>query len=378
MSKRKIKVCVITAARSEYGLLKWIMKDIEAAEHLQLQVVVTGGHLLASQGHTVDVIKADGFEIDRCVDPQLETGTECDIAMSNGRMAVGFAEVFRELQPDYIMVLGDRYELLPICSTAFVMRIPIIHISGGDVTEGAIDDGIRNAVTMLADYHFPATEESADNIIRMRGAGDRVWAVGEPGLDAFFKEEQMSRHELADNLRIDEDKKWVLMTYHPETRQTLEHNLRTVKSILDELLKLAGYTIVATYANSDFGGREINELLEEYAKKSDGAIRVIPSLGQKRYLSFMREASFVIGNSSSGILEAPFLKKPVVNIGDRQKGRYQCENILQCSSHKAEIEAAIKAVTSGAEREIRDCCYWGDGHSGERIVRIIQEEILHE
>lgn len=373
MSNGKKKICVVTAARSEYGLLKWIMKDIEAADSLQLQVVVTGGHLLVSQGHTVDAIVNDGFRIDQCIDAELNADSECDIAMSNGRMAVGFAEAFRDLKPDFIMVLGDRYELLPICSTAFVMRIPIIHISGGDVTEGAIDDGIRNAITMLADYHFPATEDAARNIIRMRGSADRVWTVGEPGLDAFFREPQMSRQELSDNLGLDMYSHWVLMTYHPETRRSLNHNIETVKIILEILSKLDGYQVVATYANSDFGGKEINELIEGYAREHGKGMVVVPSLGHKRYLSFMREVEFVVGNSSSGIIEAPFLEKSVVNVGDRQKGRYQCGNVVQCDATEKDIEEAISTALARKSSGIGDRFYWGDGHTSEKIVKIIEE-----
>ena len=216
------KICFVTAARSEYGLLKWLMHDIDADSAFQLQLIVTGGHLLKEQGHTIDAIIADGFKIDAVVDANLDTSSTEKIASSMGRMAEKFAPVFSELKPDLLFVLGDRYELLPICNTAFVMRIPIAHLSGGDVTEGAIDDGVRNTVTMLADYHFPGPIDSAKNIERMRGNSKNIWAVGEPGLDAFNRIELMSRNQLADNLGLDVNKKWCLMTYHSETRESLE------------------------------------------------------------------------------------------------------------------------------------------------------------
>src|SRR5574344_2348781 len=198
------KICFVTAARSEYGLLKWIMKDIAADKDFQLQLIVTGGHLLQSQGHTIDTIISDGFNIDATVNANLDVSSTAKIAASMGRMAELFAPVFEKLTPDLLFVLGDRYELLPICNTAFVMRIPIAHISGGDVTEGAIDDGIRNAVTMLSTYHFPGTTDSARNIERMRNSNKNIWAVGEPGLDAFNRIKMMSRKELAENLNLDE------------------------------------------------------------------------------------------------------------------------------------------------------------------------------
>ena len=175
----KKKICFVTAARSEYGLLKWLMTDIGKSDYFKLQMIITGAHLLWEQGHTIDQIIEDGFQADAVIDVQLDTSSQEAIASSMGRMAEMFAPALRRLEPDYLLVLGDRYELLPICNTAFVMRIPIIHLSGGDVTAGAIDDGIRNTVTMLAEYHFPGTKDSAENIVRMRGSDRNIWAVGD-------------------------------------------------------------------------------------------------------------------------------------------------------------------------------------------------------
>lgn len=184
----KKKICFVTAARSEYGTLKWLMSDIKSCPEFEMQLIVTGGHLLMEQGHTIDQIIEDGFTPSYVVDVSLNLSSVVSIAEAMGQMGEGFAKAFDELNPDYVVVLGDRYELLSICNTAFVMGIPIIHLSGGDVTEGAIDDGIRNAITMLAEYHFPGTSESANNIIRMRGSSKNVWSVGEPGLDSFNRE----------------------------------------------------------------------------------------------------------------------------------------------------------------------------------------------
>lgn len=367
------KICFITAARSEYGLLKWLMKEVDATDDIKLQIVVTGGHLLKEQGYTVEQIIKDGFSIDAMVDAKLETTTQEGIAASMGRMAEGMAHVFAELKPDYIVVLGDRYELLPICNTAFVMDIPIIHFSGGDVTVGAIDDGIRNAVTMLASYHFPGTKDSAANICRMRGEDKNIWPVGEPGLDAFYKEKLMSREALAASLGLNADTKWVLMTYHAETRASLQENLQTTKSIVHNLMAKDGLSTIATYSNADFGGKELNNYLEENA--ISGKLTVIPSLGTKRYLSLMRQVEFVIGNSSSGIIEAPSLKKTVVNIGNRQKGRHLCNNIIQCTAEDSAIAKAINKAMN-YQYDDSDSNYWGDGHTTERIMWILREKIL--
>ena len=369
------KICFVTAARSEYGLLKWLMHDINADPNFQLQLIVTGGHLLKEQGHTIDAIIADGFKIDATVDANLDTSSTETIASSMGRMAEKFAPVFAELKPDLLFVLGDRYELLPICNTAFVMRIPIAHLSGGDVTEGAIDDGVRNTVTMLADYHFPGTSDAAKNIERMRGCKNNIWAVGEPGLDAFKKLELLTRKQLADNLEIDPNKKWCLMTYHSETKESLEYNLSAVQSCIECLSKYNDLQIVMTYANADFGGEQINQTLESIAKKYPLQFKAVPSLGQLRYLSFMKQAVLVVGNSSSGIVEAPYLGVPVINIGERQKGRYQCKNIIQCKNSKESIADAIEDAFN-KPIDSSDSMFWGNGETSTNILRILHESIF--
>ena len=368
------KICFVTAARSEYGLLKWIMQEVKGCQEFEFQLVVTGGHLSAAQGHTIDQIIEDGFDVTEIVDETIDNSSTEGVADTMGRLAQGFARVFSKIKPDYIVVLGDRYELLPICNTAFVMRIPIIHFSGGDVTEGAIDDGIRNAVTMLADYHFPGTEEAAQNIIRMRGTSKNVWNVGEPGLDSFFRERVWSRAELAQNLGLNENSKWVLMTYHAETRRSLRHNLEAVQACIEALTAENDVQTVVTYANADYGGDSINEYIEMVGKSYPNKIRVIPSLGQARYLSFMQQVSFVVGNSSSGIVEAPFLNIPVINIGNRQKGRHLCPNILQCDAGRQAVFNAVKDVQH-LDRSCQeaDLQYWGDGNTCEKVLAIMKE-----
>ena len=368
------KICFVTATRAEYGLLRWLMKEVESSPEYELQLVVTGAHLLEEQGHTIDSIIADGFNITETADVRPDTSSTEAIADSMGRMAQVFSHVFARLSPDYVAVLGDRYELLPIVNTAFVMRIPIIHLSGGDVTEGAIDDGIRNALTMLADLHFPGTRDSAENIIRMRGSDKKVWAVGEPGLDSFYREPLMSRAELAAELGLDNSSKWGLFTYHAETRKSLEHNLNAVKTCLSLLAETDGIQTVATYSNADYGGKVINEYLEKVSAGFPRKIKVVPSLGNRRYLSYMKQAGFVMGNSSSGIIEAPFLGIPVINIGDRQKGRHRCSNIIQAEADENSIKAGfVKALNAGNTGKDN---YWGDGHTAEKIMEILKREIL--
>ena len=367
------KLCFITATRAEYGLLKWIMKDVEVCDKFCLQIIVTGAHLLLDQGHTIDTIKEDGFSISDIVDITLDSTSMESIADSMGKMAQAFSHSFAKLSPDYIIILGDRYELLPIANTAFVMRIPIIHISGGDVTEGAIDDGIRNAITMLADYHFPGTKESANNIIRMRGTDKNVWTVGEPGLDSFYRERLYSRKELGNILHLDLNKKWVLFTFHPETKESLNYNLSTVEICLDLLLSFDTFQVIATYSNTDFGGKQINDCLETVASLNPNKFILIPSLGNKKYLSLMKQVAFVIGNSSSGIVETPSLGVPTINIGNRQKGRHQCKNIYQSDASKGSLSKIINYVTQIQDKQVDN--YWGDGHTSERIISILSKEL---
>lgn len=368
------KLCFFTSARSEYGLIKWLMKDVDGSSDFELQLVVTGAHLLKEQGYTIDNIRQDGFEISAVVDSGLNTGSPADIAASMGRMAERIAPILSELSPDYIVVLGDRYELLPICNTAYVMRIPIIHISGGDVTKGAIDDGIRNAVTMISEYHFPGTKESADNIIRMRGSEENVWSVGEPGLDSFNRESLMTREDVAESLKLDTNSKWVLMTYHAETKKSNEYNIEAVRACCRALNDLSGFQTVITYANADLCGDKINEYVRSYALASSDRVIVIPSLGNRRYLSLMKNVEFVIGNSSSGIIEAPFLGKHVINVGDRQKGRHLCSNIVQSKTDYASIRKAIEYVMKN-DVDTSDTDYWGDGHTSSRILKVLKQAL---
>lgn len=368
------KICFITSTRAEYGALKWLMKGIDILQDFQSQLIVTGAHLMLEQGNTINEIIMDGFIPDRRVDACIDTKTKQSIAASMGRLGEKISIALAELTPDFVVVIGDRYELLPICSSAFVMQIPLIHISGGDVTEGAIDDGIRNAITMLATYHFPSTADSERNIIRMRGSNCNVWSVGVPELDAVNHEKLMTREDLARDIDLDIYKDWVLMTYHAETVEEMKHNIDTLNNIFCALKSFKGFQIVATYSNADFGGTFLNKILQEEAKANPNSIKVIPSLGHKRYLSFIRQAKFVIGNSSSGITQTPMLRIPAVNIGIRQKGRYQCSNVIQCGYEYMDIRRSIeKAMRMNSFGN--DLDYWGDGHASEKILKILSEKI---
>lgn len=359
------KVCIVTAARSEYGLLKWIIDGVYQDPELELQLVVTGAHLSEDHGLTYRFIEEDGYPITAKVDMQLSSDDKASIVRSIGKCSEGFADVFAQLNPDVVVVLGDRYELLPIVSAALVMGIPVAHLSGGDVTEGAIDNEVRNAVSMMSAIHFPGVESSAENLRRMLGDNAQIFTAGEPGLESFLRFELMSREELAENLQLDINKKWCLVTLHPETKLGLEENLNMVKNLFEAMRETEGVQFVISKANADFGGMQINEFWDNAVRQDRDMFKLYSSLGQRRYLSFMRQAAGVIGNSSSGIVEAPFLGIPVVNIGDRQKGRHLCKNVIQSDRDFTSIEDAFRKMLM--QPKIVDT-YYGDGHTSTFVI----------
>ncbi len=364
------KVCIVTAARSEYGLLKWIIDGVYHDPDLELQLVVTGAHLSKEHGLTYRFIEEDGYPIVAKVDMQLSSDDKAGIVRSMGKCSEGFANTFAKLSPDVVMVLGDRYELLPIVSAALVMGILVAHLSGGDVTEGAIDNEVRNAVSMMSAIHFPGVESSAENLRRMLGENAQIYTAGEPGLESFFRLELMSREELADNLQLDINKKWCLVTLHPETKLGLDENLKMVKNLFEAMRNTEGVQFVISKANADYGGVQINTFWEEVIKEDENKYKLFTSLGQRRYLSYMRQAAGVIGNSSSGIVEAPFLGIPVINIGDRQKGRHLCKNVIQAHSDTKSLKNAFKQML--AQPIIIDN-YYGDGHTSKYVVSVLKD-----
>jgi UDP-hydrolysing UDP-N-acetyl-D-glucosamine 2-epimerase len=367
----KCKICVITAARSEYGLLRWLIDELHHDTELELQLIVTGTHLSAQYGNTLSEIESDGYPIAVKVDMNLKVDTTNNIAKSMGNCSIGMAEAFQTLKPDIIVVLGDRYELLPICNTALIMNIPIAHISGGDITEGAIDDKIRNAVSMMSTLHFPGVEDSANNLRRMCG-NKNIFVAGEPGLENFLRLELMSREVLADSLSIDANRKWILVTQHSETTISIQENLLMAKNIIEALKTLEDYEFIITKSNADSGGNDINIYFEKICFE-DSRFKLFASLGQLRYLSFMKEADFLIGNSSSGIVEAPYLAKPVINIGERQTGRYMSNNIISATGYDSSVFNAVEMVQSLKWRSLlKEDYYYGDGMSAKKIKDVIK------
>lgn len=371
------KVCIVTAARSEYGLLRWIIDEVHRSDGLELQLVVSGGHMSDEQGYTYKVIEADGYPIVAKVDINVDSSSPVAVCKSMATCIDKMSDTFSQLQPDVIVVLGDRYELLPICSTALMLNIPIAHIAGGDITEGALDNRVRNAVTMMSTYHFPGTQESGDRIARMLGTTNNVFVTGETNIDSFNHIPLWTREEIASSLGINASKKWVLCTYHSETVLSLEENLGRVEA-LSKLFSedLKDYEIVITKSNADFGGKTINEYFAKVTN-DNSHIHQYSSLGQARYISILYQVEFMIGNSSSGIFESPFVGVPCINLGDRQKGRIYSSNI---QTIEGTYEAMLNAVKYIYTQHFLDGLknienHYGDGHSSERIVEILKNKL---
>lgn len=369
----KRKICFVTGTRAEYGLLTNLMKRIQDEEGFKLQLVVTGMHLSPEFGETYKQIEVDGFKIDEKLEMLLSSDTATGVVKSMGLAMIGFADAFERLQPDLIVILGDRFEILAVAQTALVMHIPIAHISGGEITEGAIDDAIRHAITKLSSIHFPANKEYKERIIQLGEQPERVFNVGDPGVENIRKIDYLSQYELEDYFGFDLSKLF-LITFHPTT---LEPNM--AKSQLTELFlaldEFKDYNIIFTKSNADSDGRIINEMIDEYTAKNNTRVRSYFSLGQRRYLSTLKIAKVVIGNSSSGIVEAPVLCVPTVNIGNRQKGRLKAESIIDCDISKGKIiEAISKATNTHFIEKLKDMPLKYDGFdTSSDIVKVLKK-----
>lgn len=363
------KICVVTGSRADYGLLYWVMKGIQRAPDLALQVAVTGAHLAPEFGMTTEVIERDGFHVSARIDSLLSGDTPAAVAKSIGLGVIGFADTFARLRPDLILLPGDRFEIFAAAQAALVAGIPVAHIAGGDLTEGAIDDALRHSITKMAHLHF-VTHAAAELRVRQLGEDPRfVFNVGSPSLDTLRHTRFLSRRQLKAALGVEFRKRNLLVTFHPETLAP-GASARHLSELLEALDALgAGFGIVFTKANSDTEGRKLNLLVEKFVATRANC-RLFDSLGQKLYLSLMNLVDAVVGNSSSALYEAPSLRKPAVNIGDRQKGRPRADSILDCAPEAASIERSIRAALALNCSKTRNP--YGDGHSAKRIVAALR------
>jgi UDP-hydrolysing UDP-N-acetyl-D-glucosamine 2-epimerase len=361
----KRKICVITGTRAEYGLLYWLMQEIRNDQKLQLQVVATGTHLSPEFGLTYKIIEEDGFHIDAKVEMLLSSDTPLGVTKSLGLGVIGFADVLERLKPDILVILGDRYEILAAAEAALIARIPIAHIAGGDVTEGAFDESIRHSITKMSHLHFVTNEVAYQRVKQMGENPKHIYNVGSPGIDYIAKLKLINKRELEKEIEFNFKKKNLLVTFHPETLvfESVQKQFYEVLKALDSFDHDIG--IIFTKANADPGGRIINKMIDDYIVFHSNAKAYI-SLGQQFYLSVISQIDVVVGNSSSGLYEVPSFKKPTVNIGNRQKGRLQGQSIINCEPIAKEITKAINKAF------VKDCSsisnLYGDGRSSKRII----------
>jgi len=366
MSRR---ICVVTGTRAEYGLLRWVMEGIRDAPSLELQVVATGMHLSPEFGLTYREIEKDGFRIDSAVEMLLSSDTPTGIAKSVGLGTIGFADAYRNLNPDVVVVLGDRFEILAAAQAAFFAGISITHVSGGEVTEGALDDAIRHCITKLARYHFVAAEPYRQRVIQLGEAPDTVFNVGDPALDSIHRLPLLSRAELNAAIGFDATRPYLLVTYHPATAGGSDP-ARSMQALLEALDACSDFSVLVTRPNADSGGRTMATMVDAYAQSHAERIRVATSLGQLNYLSAMKHCAAVVGNSSSGIVEAPAMGIPTVNIGKRQHGRLKATSIIDCDEDAQAIVAALRKAVSAEFRSAatQTLSVYGDCDASRRIV----------
>jgi GDP/UDP-N,N'-diacetylbacillosamine 2-epimerase (hydrolysing) len=338
------KVCVITGSRAEYGLLRWVMQGVKDDPELSLQVVATGMHLSPEFGLTYREIENDGFRIDRKVEMLTSSDTPVGIAKSMGLGLIGFADTLAELQPDLIVVLGDRFEILSAVSAALVARIPVAHIHGGESTEGVVDEAIRHSITKMSHLHFVAAEEYRRRVIQLGECPERVFLVGALGIDCISRLPLLNRHELESSLGFKLGPKNLLVTYHPVTLEaaTASHQML---ELLHVLSSLDDTQIIFTMPNADTDGRVLIGMIEKFVRRHRNA-HVFNSLGQLRYFSLMALADGVVGNSSSGLIEAPCFRKGTINIGDRQRGRLKALSVIDCEPESQAISDALEQLYS--------------------------------
>ena len=369
----KRRICIVTGSRAEYGLLYWLLHDLLNDPDVVTMLAVTGAHLSPEFGLTVREIEKDGFAIDGKVEMLLSSDSPGAIAKSVGVGLMGFADLWASLAPDVVVLLGDRYELLSAAIAALTARIPIAHIHGGERTEGAIDEAIRHAISKMAHLHFVAADEYRRRLIQMGEEPDRVFTVGATGLDNIRRLPLMTRQELVADLGLSLRSPLFLVTYHPVTLRE-QSSAVALEELLKALEAFPDGQFVITGPNADTEGRCLVPPIQDFVARHPDRARFFTSLGQKRYLSLLREVDAVIGNSSSGMIEAPAMRKPTVNLGDRQKGRIRAASIIDCQEWAPAIEVAIRQALSPEFRTAVACMElpFGDGTAAVKMREVLK------
>lgn len=372
------KISILTATRAEYGLLKPVIERFKNDKLFKTEIVVTGAHLSSEFGLTYKEIEEDGFQIDEKIEILLSSDSPSGISKSMGLAMISFADYFASSKPDLLVVLGDRYETLAVVTVAMNQQIPIAHIYGGETTEGAIDEAIRHSITKFSHIHFTSTEDYRKRVIQLGESPDRVFNVGGLGVENIMNEKLLTKDDLMDNLGINKDMPYALVTFHPVTLES-DSSEEQIINLLEVCKDYKDMNFIITKANADANGRIINQYIDKYAERYEN-IKSFTSLGLKRYLSAMKYSEVVIGNSSSGILEAPGFKVPTVNIGDRQKGRIQAENILNAEPTKESIKKTVdEACSTEFRNSIRNMTNpYGNGEASELIFNTIKDFLIEE
>ena len=367
------RICVVTGSRAEYGILQGLIKEIQESQVLELQLVVAGMHLSPEFGLTYREIEQDGFRISRTVDMQLTSDTSVGIARSLGLGTIGFGEAFHALKPDLLVLLGDRFELLAAASAALVALIPIAHIHGGELTEGAYDDAIRHSITKMAHLHFTASEAYSSRVKQLGEQPTKVFCVGALGIDNIVRLPLLRKDEVEKFIGLSLKGKSLLVTWHPETLRP-ERTCEDFQNLLDVLRKYESINIIFTKSNADNEGRRINQMIDEFVSICPDNVVAYTSLGQLRYLSTLKYVTGVVGNSSSGIIEAPSLQKGTVNIGNRQLGRLRATSVIDSQPDVTSIQNAIERLFS---REFQSTLStvsnpYGEGDVASKIVSVLE------
>lgn len=334
-------ICIITGTRADWGLLHPLARELAERENVNLQIVATNMHLLPEYGMTVHEISNHGFEVNACVPLPVAADTPAGRALVMAECARGVTEALQRLAPDTVVILGDRFEMLGAAAAVAVIQIPLVHIAGGEITEGAVDDSIRHAITKLAALHFTETEEYRRRVISMGENPDKVVNTGSPGVWNLHNVNLLTRRELEQFLDLSLDVPTILVTFHPVTRGAMS-SAEECRNMLEAMDRFPHMQYVITYPNNDAGSTEIISLIQDYAERNAERVRLIPSLGMKRYLSLLPHVRAVLGNSSSGLIEVPSAGVPTVNIGIRQKGRVAGPSVITCAETADSIATAMK------------------------------------
>lgn len=371
------KVCIVTGTRAEYGLLRTLIRKVKYDEQLELQLIVTGIHLSPEFGMTYKEIEADGFTIVEKLEILMSSDTSVGISKTMGLAMISFSECFARLDPDMIIVLGDRYEIFSAVSAASVMRIPVGHLHGGETTEGAIDEAFRHSITKMSYLHFTSTEEYRSRVIQLGEDPLRVFNVGAIGIESIKTLKLLSKQELEENIEFFLNGNIALVTFHPVTLESSNTPKKQFRNLIGALDQMDNIKIIFTKANSDTNGRIINQMIDEYVIDNREKAAKFTSMGQLLYLSTMKYVDVVIGNSSSGIIEAPYFGVPTVNIGDRQKGRIQADSILNCRPIKEDIiNTVMKALSIKFREKIKNINNpYGDGDVSSKIISNIKDAL---